>query len=205
MTGLAAKDASYLYVSSRNQNAAYRYTAPAIASGVSYTTYTGGSQTRDIAITPEGNIWVASDDPTTMPLRLYNSSNVMIDNISTALVPTACGVTMDESGYLWVSDTENDCIYKIDLTEGIEGSAESITPYLQASSNPFAGQVTITGTGFDNQSTINIYDIRGNLVSSDSFFGSYVLGDSGNLSQGVYFARVRCGSGSESVLKLMCL
>jgi len=205
VTGLAANSTSYLYVSSRAQNATYRYTAPAVASPVKYTTYTGASQTRDIAITSEGNIWVARDDPTTMPLRLYNANDVMIDNILDTLVPSACGVTMDESGYLWVSDTDNDCIYKIDLTEGIEGSGEGITPYLLASSNPFAGQVTITGIGFDSQSIISIYDIRGNLVSSDSFFGSYMLGDSGDLSQGIYFARVRCGSGSESVLKLTCL
>ncbi|NOQ21498.1 MAG: T9SS type A sorting domain-containing protein [Candidatus Aegiribacteria sp.] len=204
MTGLAANNATRLYVSSRTQNRTYRYTAPGITGRISYIYYSGGSQTRDIAITTNGNIWVATD-LAVMPLRLYNTSNVMIDNIPAGLVPYARGVTMDESGYLWVSDIVNDKIYKIDLTEGIEGSGENITPCLQASSNPFAGQVTITGIGFDSQSTISIYDIRGNLVSSDSFFGSYVLGDSDDLSQGVYFARVRCGSGSESVLKLMCL
>ncbi len=204
MTGLAAKDANYLYVSSRNQNTTYRYTAPGITSRYAYIYYTAGSQTRDIAITPEGNIWVATDWAS-IPLRFYNTNDVMIDYILSDLVPYACGVTMDESGYLWVSDTENDCIYKIDLTESIEGSGENITPYLQASSNPFAGQVTITGIGLDSQATINIYDIRGNLVSSDNFSGSYVFGESGDLLQGVYFARVSNGSGSASVLKLMCL
>ncbi|MCD4701037.1 MAG: T9SS type A sorting domain-containing protein [Candidatus Aegiribacteria sp.] len=204
MTGLAANSTNYLYVSSRNQNTTYRYTAPSILSRYFYIYYTAGSQSRDIAITPDGNVWVATDW-TSITLRLYDTNDQMIDNILGGLVPHACGVTMDESGYLWVSDTENDCIYKIDLTEGIEGSEENIIPYLQASSNPFAGQVTITGIGFDNQAAISIYDIRGNLVSSDSFYGSYVLGESGDLSQGVYFARVRCDNGTESVLKLMCL
>ncbi len=204
MTGLAAKDSNYLYVSSRNQNRTYRYTAPAIASRYSYIYYTSANQSRDIAITPEGNIWVAFES-TSMPLRLYNTSNVMIDNILSDLVPNARGVTLDESGYLWVSDIENDCIYKIDMTEGIESSEGGITLYIEASSNPFAGQVTITGIGLDSQATISIYDIRGNLLSSDSFSGSYVLGESDDLSQGVYFARVRNCTGSESTLKLMCL
>ena len=204
MTGLAANDNNYLYVSSRNQNRTYRYTAPGIYSRYSYLYYTGGSQTRDIAITPEGNIWVATDSGD-IPLRLYNSSHVMIDNVPGTLIPNARGATLDEIGYLWVSDINNDLIYKIDLTEGIEGSGESITPCLQTSSNPFAGQVTITGTGFDNQATISIYNIRGNLVSSGNFSGSYVFGESGDLSRGVYFAMVRNGSGSEAVLELMRL
>ena len=204
MTGLAAKDNNYIYVSSRNQNRTYRYTAPAVSSRYTYTYYTGGSQTRDIAITTEGNIWVATDW-TSIPLRLYNSNNEMIDYLDSGLLSCACGVTIDDDGYLWVSDTDNDCIYKIDLTEGIEGSGESTTPELHASSNPFAGQVTITGTGFDSQATIGIYDIRGSLVTGDSFSGSYALGESDDLSQGVYFVMVRNGNGSKAVLELISL
>ncbi len=205
MTGLAANDASYIYVSSRNQNTTYRYTAPAIASRVTYNTFTGTTQTRDIAITVEGNIWVANDDPTTMPLRLYNSSSSFIDNVPATLVPAACGVTIDDTGYLWASDPDNDKIYKIDLTEGIAGSEENITPFLEASSNPFAGHVTITGTGLDSQATISIYDIRGNLMSGGRFSGSYVFGETEDVSKGIYFARVTNNNGSGSVLKLMCL
>ncbi len=204
MTGLAAKDASYIYVSSRNQNTAYRYTAPAIASRITYTAYTAANQTRDIAITPQGYIWVATDSYA-MPLRLYNSSNTMIDNVTNALIPDARGVTIDPDGYLWVSDIDNDCIYKLDLTEGIEGSDANISPVLQASSNPFAGHVTITGTSFDDNATISIYDITGSLVSGGSFSGSYVFGESEDLSNGVYFALVRNGSGSVGVLELMSL
>ncbi|MCD4776623.1 MAG: T9SS type A sorting domain-containing protein [Candidatus Aegiribacteria sp.] len=204
MTGLAAKDNYRIYVSSRNQNRTYRYTAPSITSRYSYIYYTGGSQTRDIAITTEGNIWVATDW-TSIPLRLYNTSNTMIDFIDNTLIPSACGVTIDDDGYLWVSDTDNDCIYKIDLTEGIESSVEGTALELQASSNPFAGQVTITATGFDNQATISIYDIRGSLVTGDSFSGSYVFGESDDLSQGVYFVRVRNGNGSEAILELLSL
>jgi hypothetical protein len=204
VTGLATRDASYIYVGSRNQNITYRYTAPAISSRVTYLAFTGASQTRDIAIMPSGEVWVATDW-TAMPLRLYNTSGTMIDNIANTLVPAARGVTIDEDGYLWVSDIVNDKIYKIDLTEGIEGSGAAIGPDLAASSNPFAGQVTITGTGFDDQATIGVYDIRGNLVSTGNFTGSYVLGESTSLSRGVYFARVSNGNGGESVLRLMCL
>lgn len=205
MTGLAAKDASYLYVSSRSQNSAYRYAAPGITSRYIYTQYAGGSQTRDIAITPEGHIWVATDW-TSMPLRLYNTSNQMIDYIDSGLIPAARGVTMDGDGYLWVSDIENDLIYKLDLTEGGAGSSEpGAASSLAASANPFSASMTVTGTGFEEQAVITIYSLGGRLVEDAPFNGSYQFGGSEEVSRGVYLARVRDAGGTEAVLKLTCV
>ncbi len=204
MTGLAAKEAAYLYVSSRSQNTTYRYVAPGIYSRYAYIYYVGASQSRDIAITPEGNIWVATDW-TSMPMRLYDPDNQLLDYIDSSLLPGARGVTIDDEGYLWVSDINGDLIYRIDLTEGIQGSGQAAAPCLEASSNPFDGQVTITASGLGGPSTICIYDISGNLVAADSFNGSFVFGDSEEVLQGIYFARVTGGNGAASVLKLTAL
>lgn len=35
-------------------------------------------------------------------------------SITSEVIPCAYGVTMDPEGYLWVSDMQNDLIYKID-------------------------------------------------------------------------------------------
>lgn len=204
MTGLAAKEAGYIYLSSRSQNTTYRYVAPGITSRYAYVYYLGGSQTRDIAITPEGNIWVATDW-SSMPLRLYDDDNQMLDYIEGTLLPGARGVTIDDEGYLWVSDPGSDLIYQIDLTEGIEGSEQGTAMSLQASSNPFFGQVTITGTGLDEQSTISIYDVRGSLLETGQFSGAFLFGDSEEGSGGVYFVRVSNGSGDTETLKLTSL
>lgn len=205
MTGLAAKDANYLYVSSRNQNSTYRYVAPGITSRYTYTQYAGGSQTRDIAITPEGHIWVATDW-SSIPLRLYNTSNQMIDHIDNSLIPAARGVTIDGDGYLWVSDIQNDLIYKLDLTEGVGGSSgPGAVPSLAVSANPFSSSVTLTGTGFGEQAAVTIYSLGGRLLVDAPFNGSYLFGGSEEVSRGVYLARVRDAEGTEAVLKLTCV
>ncbi len=59
-------------------------------------------------------IWIATES-TTMPVRCYNSSNTMIDSITSDVVPNARGLTLDPEGYLWVSDIDNDKIYKVDI------------------------------------------------------------------------------------------
>jgi len=118
VTGLSA-EANYLYLGSRNQNRAYRYTLPTIASRVSYCYFTLYSQTRDIVKTPDNLVWVASDN-TTLTLACYNTSGVRVDDIMNDLVPHARGVAMDPDGYLWVSDPVNDLIYKIDLSLSLQ-------------------------------------------------------------------------------------
>lgn len=201
MTGLGANSSSFLFVSSRAQNTTYRYTAPGISSRYAWIYYAGGSQTRDIAMTPESNVWVATDW-SSMPMRLYDQDNQMIDYIDSSVLPGARGVTLDDEGYLWVSDIDNDKIYKVDLTEGIEGSGQGQPILLDASANPFAGQVTITGSGWTGEASIGVYDVSGSLVASDVFSGSYQFGDPEGTSTGIYFARVTGADGSSGVLKL---
>ena len=120
MTGLAA-NGNYLYLSSTSQNYAYRYTLPGIAGRLSYTFYSGYTGTRDIGWCDNGDVWVASVNPT-VPLRRFNDANYCVDFIESSLVPNARGVTVDPEGNLWVSDVENDKIYKIQLDTSLSHS-----------------------------------------------------------------------------------
>lgn len=96
-----------------------RYTMPGISGPVNANMYTGYSETRDIAWLDNNIVWVASDW-SSVTLRAYNSSGTWIDYITADLVPSATGVAIDPDGYLWVSDMDNDKIYKIDLETSLD-------------------------------------------------------------------------------------
>ena len=120
MTGLTA-NGNYLYLSSLNENTAYRYTLPGVAGRISYTFYAGYTGTCDIGWCANGDIWVASVLPD-VPLRRYNDNNNCVDLIESSLVPSATGVTVDPEGNLWVSDMENDLIYRIQLDTSLSST-----------------------------------------------------------------------------------
>jgi len=207
VTGLSASG-NYLYLSSITQNRTYRYTLPGIAGRLSRNPFTGFSQTRDIAWLADNTVWVASDW-TSVTLRLYNSAGTWVDYIPGSLVPYARGVAMDPEGYLWVSDMENDKIYKIDLTEGVEGTETSGTIDLSLSSNPFNASVVITGEGFPGEAHLEIYDIRGMLILEDTFEGAFTWNgsstDGSQVPAGAYFAVVTDTQGNLGTTELLRL
>ncbi len=170
--------------------------------------FNGYSQTRDIAITPDTIVWVASDN-TSIPVRGYNRSGVVVDYIDSGLVSSVRGVAIDPEGYLWVSNMQADKIYKIDLTEGIETSNPDNPLNITVSSNPFLSSVIITGEGFAGNSEITIFDIQGHLIMQDSFNGSYAWdGSSSNSTPvpcGTYFAVVIDSNGNSVSAKLLRL
>lgn len=185
MTGLGARDASYLYVSSTAQNSAYRYVAPGIYSRYHYMSFAGSSSTRDMAITAGGDIWVALDW-SGIKLRHYDSSGDLVESIGPDLVPDAWGVTIDDTGRLWVSDTESDLIYAINLSTGIEGGTgeESLT----VSRNPFRGSVSVSCPGVAG-GTLSLYDCSGRLVMEREFSESATIGG-GDMARGAYHLRL---------------
>lgn len=199
MTGLGARDASYLYVSSTAQNAAYRYVAPGIYSRYHYMSFTASSDTRDLAILPDGSIWVALDW-SSVKLRHYDSGGSLIASIGTDLVPDAWGVTLDDTGRLWVSDTENDLIYAVNLSTGVE-EGPSVSG-LQVSRNPFSESVTVSCEGVDD-GTLSIYDGSGRLVAERPFSGSTLI-EAGGMETGAYYVRLSSGGSVRSarLLKL---
>ncbi len=113
MTGLAAH-MDYLYLSSRAQRRAYRYSLPGMYGQSASTRFGNASRTRDIARDSEGLIWVATDDYRT-PLHCYNTSGTMVSSISGDVVSSAAGIAIDNEGNLWVSNNEDGIICCIDF------------------------------------------------------------------------------------------
>lgn len=103
-------------MSSRAQNAVYRYRLPSI-SGRTHVLSTGNnSRTRDIARTSGGTVWVATDYEDA-PLRRFSSSGEMTGFVDGSLVGSARGVAMDPDGSVWVSDISEGVILKLDVSE----------------------------------------------------------------------------------------
>ncbi len=61
------------------------------------------------------NWWYACND-SEFPIRVYNGNGVLVEAISSSVLPAAHGMTFDDEGYLWVSNMNTDEIYKIDVT-----------------------------------------------------------------------------------------
>jgi sugar lactone lactonase YvrE len=210
VTGLEV-NGSYLYLSSVNQNACYRYLLPDLTGRIAHRTYVGYSQTKDIAIsaaTPGDNIWVAASN-TTHTLRLYNASNQVIDFIEPSLVPYATGVTMDPDGFLWVADPTNDKIYKIDLTLSVEDEETQGVPgfSIRAGANPFVGAVTLFVEGIPS-AEVEILDISGRTVASGTAQGAFIWDGTfqgAPAPSGGYIALVRGESGTLRTLSLIKL
>lgn len=114
MTGLFA-EGDHLYVSSRSQNRAYRYTLPDIWGRTSTTAFGSGSRTRDIAGSPEGFIWVASGDED-MPIRCYDRTSRLVGHVDPSLVQDAAGIAVDDEGFVWVSERGSDMLLRIDVS-----------------------------------------------------------------------------------------
>jgi hypothetical protein len=199
VTGLSAEN-QFLYLGSRAQNRCYRYYLPGITGRYNYSYFTGFSNSRDLVKTPDNLIWVASDNAS-MPLACYDTGNTRVDYILNDLVPYARGVAMDPDGYLWVSDIVNDVIYKIDLSEGVEGEGSTLS--LTPSANPFMGSVSIQGTGFGQNATVSIFDLNGRMVDSGQFDGDYTWNAA--TGNGVYFVVVRDELGNYETLELVKL
>ena len=65
-----------------------------------------------------GDIWLACASG--YPVRRFDVSGTMTDHLESSLIPCARGMTMDPDGYLWISDTQNDLIYKVDLSTALQ-------------------------------------------------------------------------------------
>lgn len=120
----------------------------------------------DIAF-KDNQIWYAVDDPAE-PIQVFTGSGVKVFSISSSIVPSACGMTFDDQGYLWVSDDDADLIYQVDLdATGISGQeggsigSVSVTP----SSNPFYSSVSFQLSGFTGSVSTRILDMSGRTVA----------------------------------------
>ncbi len=199
MTGLSASG-NYVFLSSRNQNRTYYYTLPGITTRKDFSYFLGFSTTCDIAMnTTDSLVWVASEN-TSLAIKCYDTNNTMVDYIGIDMVPNARGMALDPDGCLWVSDIDNDKLYKIDLTEGIEDNGIhnlNVVP----SANPFSGAVTIQAPGVN--ASIAIFDLHGRQVESDNFQESWTWNSSA--PAGTYVFVIRDDQGASATLELVKL
>lgn len=146
-----------------------------------------------------GLIWAACDGADS-PVKAYSTAGVLTDMIPGSVVENAArGVAFETEGIVWVSNPETDKIYRIDLTLGVGGEEGGAAPSsLRASENPFSSSVVISGTGFGDGATIDIFDASGRIVDSAPFSGCFTWTGQGSPA-GAYLVRVSDGSSLESL------
>jgi len=144
-----------------------------------------------------GVIWAACDGIDS-PVKAYSTAGVLVDMIPGSVVENAArGVAFESDNIVWVSNPETDKIYRIDLSLGIgEEEGGPVVSSLHASENPFSSSVVISGTGFVDGATIEIYDASGRMVDSAPFTGSFTW-TGGGAPVGAYLVRVSDGSSLE--------
>ncbi len=155
--------------------------------------------TCDIAVNiADSIVWVASES-TVIPIRCYDKTNTMVDYMASDFIPNARGLTIDPEGYLWVSDIENDKIYKVSLTEGVGDETGSSVMTVTPSANPFSSAVTLNAQGVS--ATVSVFDMQGRLMAEDSFQESWTWNSSA--PAGSYVFVVNDGNGNVETLDLI--
>lgn len=146
-----------------------------------------------------GLIWAACDGVDS-PVKAFSTAGVLVDMIPGSVVENAArGVAFESANIVWVSNPETDKIYRIDLSLGVGGDEGGAVPSsLRASDNPFSSSVVISGTGFVDGATIEIFDTTGRLVDAGPFAGSFTWTGSG-APAGAYLVRVSDGNSLESL------
>jgi hypothetical protein len=144
-----------------------------------------------------GGIWIARDNADS-PILAYDTDGLLVGHVEGTTLSAAMGLTVDTSGYLWASNPDDDKIYQLEVTTGIE---EGSTPspdqrIVSVSRNPFHSSVVLTSDGFSN-AVIEIFDLTGRTVLNSAFSGSFVW-DAVNVPPGSYFAVISDESGSVS-------
>ena len=176
-----------------------------------------GLNTYDIAFENEGldsmnDIWVATDQSDS-PIRAYNPTGTLTYACDAVENVRGLAFSFNEGHrYLWASNPVDGMIHQIDLDPtgiggGVGGGIGSHE--IEASSNPVTGAVTFTGSGFGGDAVIEVYNVAGNLVLSESFDGSFTWhrsdGHGSTVPAGVYLIVARDGSGCSASLAVTCL
>jgi len=172
-----------------------QYMYPADFPGLQTTSY-------DIAFSSEG-VWVARDESDS-PILRYNDSGQITGYVEGATISCAAGLTVDADGFLWVSDPDNDKIYKLDTSTSVADETTfgigqvSLTPAV----NPFTASVMINATGYSDGTTVEVFDLRGRLLETGTISGSSYFWDASEEAAGTYLIRVS-DTVNTSVARLM--
>ncbi len=144
-------------------------------------------------------VWVANDAADS-PVRAFNTAGTPVNAIPGSIIGNAArGVDFESATLMWVSNPNNDKIYKIDLSVGVgEGQGAEVPAGLAAGPNPFTASVTIEGGGFGRGAVVTIFDMQGRSVMEEAFPGVFVW-DASGVPPGPYFARVTDGASSQTL------
>lgn len=66
-----------------------------------------------------GDIWLAWDNPE-QPIQKFAPNGSVVDFVPGSVIETAHGLTLDDTGYLWVSDMDADSIYMIQIVSSLQ-------------------------------------------------------------------------------------
>ena len=153
----------------------------------------------DTAFSSEG-LWIARDQPDS-PILRYNTSGVLTGYVMGTTVPAAAGLAVDSEGYLWVSDPENDKIYKLDTSTSIGESSGIYLDLVSVSpaSNPFNSVGLITTTGYSDYAQVEVFDVQGRIVQTGLLESGLFSWDSSEDPAGTYIVRVSDGENTSVV------
>jgi hypothetical protein len=155
-----------------------------------------GDTVYDTAVIP-GGMWLARDNGDS-PILAYDTSGLLVGYVESSTVSSAMGLTIDDDGYLWASNPDDDKIYQIEVTTGIvQDETGSQARSLTVNQNPFNSVAVIQGEGF-GPASIEIFDLTGHRLERADFQGSYTW-DATDEPCGTYFAVVRDQQGMETV------
>ncbi len=153
----------------------------------------------DIAFSTSG-IWVARDEADS-PILRYNTMGEVTGSIMGSVIPSAAGLAIDIDGFLWVSDPDNDKIYKLDLSSSASDNESfaieelSISPFC----NPFTSTALINAVGFSDEASVEVFDLHGRLLHSGFINGGSFSWDATLDPDGMYLVNVRDQQNSSSL------
>jgi hypothetical protein len=193
-----ANDGSYLLVHGNNYYGnpiIQKFSTAGSTSSIYMDDFPGVGGTRYDTAWLSGGIWIARDNGDS-PILAYDTSGLMVGYVEGTTVSAASGLTVDDDGYLWASNPDDDTIYQLEVSTGVgEGPSAPQVRNITLDRNPFVSSVTITSGGFGNGASIEIFDLTGRRVHSDGFTGAYTW-NAVSMPPGAYFAVVSDESGS---------
>lgn len=194
-----ANDGTYLLVHAKDyygDPVIQRFSSAGSTSSLYMDDFPGiGSTTYDTAWM-SGGIWIARDNSDS-PILGYDTTGLLVGHVDGSTVSAAMGLTMDDEGYLWASNPDDDRIYQIEVMTGVgEGPGVQRPRDITLNMNPFHASVVITAEGFED-AALEIFDLTGRRIHDSVFTGVHTWNASG-FPAGTYFAVVRDREGSAS-------
>lgn len=112
-------------------------------------------------------------------------------------------IVLDADGNIFIGDFENNAVRKITaLSTGIDAANAVSKLNVSVYPNPFSECTTIHFSGPQDNATISVVDVLGQVLSATRFTGSQFVLNKGAMAAGVYFVQVADQHGNRTVSRL---